>query len=66
MATGLLPTSSHPGLHLLHLHGGAGAVLHAAAAAAGATGSTARLQPGHGGTLQLHVLRGEEVGLAPR
>ncbi|XP_019148026.1 elongation of very long chain fatty acids protein AAEL008004-like isoform X2 [Corvus cornix cornix] len=40
------------------LCGGTGALLHAAAEAAGAAGSAGRLQPGCGGTIQLHVLRG--------
>lgn len=66
MATGLFPSSCHPGLHLLPLDGGPGAVLHAAPTAAGAAGSAPRLQPGHGGIVLLHVLRGEEAGLAPR
>lgn len=65
MATGLLPSSCHPGLHLLPLVGGPGAVLHAAAAAAAAAGSAAHLQPGHGGIVQLHVLRGEQAAVAP-
>lgn len=63
VATGLLPSSCHPDLHLLPLVGGTGAILHAAAAAA--AGSAARLQPGHGGIVQLHVLRGEQSGDAP-
>lgn len=63
MADGLLPTSSHPCLHLVPLCGGTGALLPAAAEAAGAAGSAGRLQPGRGGIIQLHVLRGEEAGL---
>ncbi|KAM4782158.1 uncharacterized protein ACIQIH_005656 isoform 2-T3 [Cyanocitta cristata] len=48
------------------LCGGTGPLLHAAAEAAGAAGSAGHLQPGRGGIIQLHVLRGEEAGLAPR
>lgn len=60
LASGVFPSACHPGVHLVPAAGGSGPLLHAAAPAAGAAGSAAHLQPGHGGFVQLHVLRGEE------
>lgn len=66
MASGLLSTSSHTSLCLLPLCRGAGALLHASAEATEAARPADCLQSSHDDIIKLHVLRGEETGLAPR
>lgn len=66
MAPGPLSASSHTSLCLLPLSRGTGTLLHASAETPKAARPADCLQSSHDDIIKLHVLRGEETGLAPR
>lgn len=66
MATGALSVPSHTSLCLLPPCRGTGSLLHASAETAEAARPAGCLQSRHDDVIKLHVLRGEETGLAPR
>lgn len=66
VATGALSVSSHASLCLLPPCRGTGSLLYASAETAEAARPAGRLQSRHDDVIKLHVLRGEETGLAPR